>query len=1063
MSRAYGYGLLNNKLNTLQSLVLTSGSGSQDLQAVLAEGNTANDIGIKLTSSGIESNHTSTGINFVDNINLAVTNLDKNSLTSFDSVTGKAYALSSDGFNMGGTTGTNLTTMSDGYLNMTTIDASYVGLSPFMLNFNGSQGSEGQVLTKDAVTNNPVWADLPVTEIPDLGTVLDAGAVANQAIDMSDNDITNIANIVTTTQTYFQGQFTFDTPPHIPDPILGNDAAPKGYIDSLVGQYAGGFNLFFNYSQIDPTYIAFKSLSQTVSSSAGQIVDTVLADGNNLIAQFISEPLGVDIIPIGLWDAFIYGAVDSTVGDAHYYFELWKKSALNVDLLLGTSGISPDVNASPNNNPTSYSMTLTISTAINLELTDRIYIILFANKTGGSTTLSTYFEGNYYSFIQTSLNAGTTLLSSNNTWTGTNHFSINPTTPTVVSPAPSDIINYEQVTDLIEPSVTIINYYITQTNPIFQYPPQPPSASIINTYGYYGWQFVNSVASRKIDWFFAPDYDMEVQDVLGLYMNYFNVASTSNDNLPFITIYTKPLGTGDIIPGFAHSSITYIANFTPVANSPYSSFMNISGSQSTPFAYGHQQVGMIQSPVAPNPRGTYLPTMKVLGFAVGTNSASPVNQVNFVMSKVGVCVAGLNNESVLNPFDATQIGTWVGTATSQLNMGSFGITATSSLQLGEPSKSATIQGSVSIPLALTFGSGANTLVAFGGESNNLYDTTTQNNIQTRIDTSGGLREQMYTAIISPTTSGTGALILPLVKSQHYVYIANGSAYNWTIASQTGEFIINGLAGSGIPSTSSITIKPAQTLSFTQLDGGVLGKFNICISEVIQGTSPSFLGATCPTIDTLSALTLGGTTALGTTIGRLTQTTNLLGNVRVNGSSGNSGQVLTSTGTTTAPTWQTPSSGALPTYKNIPTFINNGFAGSAYRAVYDNATFLDVPCPSVTASFLVTGNLSVNSSGVTTNLFGNLGIRTGGGAQTNPAQVVSAFNGALMSAGSNTTFGQTNSLAQCSVSPSNLFGQLSFSIVYTPGAVNTFSYCIWFGTNNGGSGTIHSLVVQQISA
>jgi hypothetical protein len=27
--------------------------------------------------------------------------------------------------------------------------------------------------------------------------------------------------------------------------------------------------------------------------------------------------LGVDIIP-GLWDAFIYGAVDSTVGDVHY-------------------------------------------------------------------------------------------------------------------------------------------------------------------------------------------------------------------------------------------------------------------------------------------------------------------------------------------------------------------------------------------------------------------------------------------------------------------------------------------------------------------------------------------------------------------------------------------------------------------------------------------------------------------------------------------------------------------------------------------------------------------------
>ena len=40
------------------------------------------------------------------------------------------------------------------------------------------------------------------------------------------------------------GQASFQLPPHIPTPILGNDAASKGYVDSLVGQYAGGFNLF---------------------------------------------------------------------------------------------------------------------------------------------------------------------------------------------------------------------------------------------------------------------------------------------------------------------------------------------------------------------------------------------------------------------------------------------------------------------------------------------------------------------------------------------------------------------------------------------------------------------------------------------------------------------------------------------------------------------------------------------------------------------------------------------------------------------------------------------------
>jgi len=633
------YGALNQKYNTLYSLYLqlqSDISGGYTLQEVLDAGNTATDKTIQLSSvGGIESNYSSTSLNFADFSNNAITTLNGDALTSFNSTTGRTYALNSESLIMGGLAGINYTTMSAGNLNMTAIDGSYVALSPFMLNFNGSQGSENQILIKDPINNSPIWADLPSSQIPDLSGVLNTGAIASKTIDMNGFDISGVSTIIADPLgSDLSGQFTFNIPPHVPDPILGNDAAPKGYVDSLVGQYAGGFNLFFNYSQTDASYGTFKSLSQLISSSAGEILPTTINTGNNLIAQFITEPLGIETIPIGLWDAFIYGAINNTGGDVHYYFELWKKTALNVNTLLGTSGISPDVNASPNNNPTSYSMVLPITTEIPLALTDRLYIILYVNYNGlVSRSLSTYFEGNYYSFIQTSLNAGTTLLSSNNTWTGTNNFSINPTTPNVVSPSPTDIINYGQITDLIEPVVTIINYFISQTNPLFQYPPQPPSSTIINTYGYYGWQFINAVALRKIDWYFAPDgLNMEVQDVLGLYMNYFNVASTSNDDLPYITIYTQPLGSGDIIPGFAHSSMTYIPNFSPAVNTAYSSFMNISGVQPTPFAYGHVQVGMIQSPVMPNPRGTYTPTMKVLAFSVGTNSASAVNSTNFVMS-----------------------------------------------------------------------------------------------------------------------------------------------------------------------------------------------------------------------------------------------------------------------------------------------------------------------------------------------------------------------------------------------------------------------------------------------
>jgi trimeric autotransporter adhesin len=267
----------------------------------------------------------------------------------------------------------------------------------------------------------------------------------------------------------------------------------------------------------------------------------------------------------------------------------------------------------------------------------------------------------------------------------------------------------------------------------------------------------------------------------------------------------------------------------------------------------------------------YLGTLTSTGVTIG-KAGNPTNiqgnlQIAGQSGSSGQVLISNGAGSV--PTWTTYTSGWVGTATSELNMSVYNIVATGALTLGETEKSINLRGSVQVPTALTYGTTPNLVVAYGGQSTDVYDTTTTNNIETRITNSGGLREQNYNVIISPSSSGTGALILPLVKPRHYVYIFNGSAYNWTIASQSGELIINGLAGSGIPSTSSITLKPSQTLGFVQVDGGALGKFNICLSEIIQGTSPSFSGLTCPTIDTATAgtLAIGGATTNNVAIGR----------------------------------------------------------------------------------------------------------------------------------------------------------------------------------------------------
>jgi len=174
--------------------------------------------------------------------------------------------------------------------------------------------------------------------------------------------------------------------------------------------------------------------------------------------------------------------------------------------------------------------------------------------------------------------------------------------------------------------------------------PEPVPSSSSNTYAQFGWYFKNSApAGQKINWYMPPATGMKVSDILGLYMRYFNCGTTSNDNSPFLTIYTKPTGSGDYAPGFFHSSMTYVINTTPVANTSYVMFMNISGSCPTPSSYASNIQTMIQSPVS-NPKGSYLPTEDILAIVIGTNSASPLNSVEFIAQKLGIMTASGTQE-----------------------------------------------------------------------------------------------------------------------------------------------------------------------------------------------------------------------------------------------------------------------------------------------------------------------------------------------------------------------------------------------------------------------------------
>ena len=247
------------------------------------------------------------------------------------------------------------------------------------------------------------------------------GATNLGDLDMSNNDILNLGSI--TSDTALTGQITFSLPPHSVDPILGDDLTTKGYVDSLVGQYSGGFNLYLNYSEsLTVNSISYKKLSQTVSSAAQQSVITTTNGTNQLIASFISDAINITEIPTGLWSLYLYGGISATGGVVYYFFKIRKNSG-GVLTDIATSGNSIDINATPSTNPDVYHMNATINTAVSVLLTDRIIIEVYCIKISGvNVDLTTYFESSYYSYIQTTLNAGTTLLGSNNNWLGSNIF-----------------------------------------------------------------------------------------------------------------------------------------------------------------------------------------------------------------------------------------------------------------------------------------------------------------------------------------------------------------------------------------------------------------------------------------------------------------------------------------------------------------------------------------------------------------------------------------------------------------------------------------------------------------
>ena len=142
---------------------------------------------------------------------------------------------------------------------------------------------------------------------------------------------------------------------------------------------------------------------------------------------------------------------------------------------------------------------------------------------------------------------------------------------------------------------------------------------------------------------------MTVSQVLGLYMNIFNGLTTSNDNSPFLVIYTQPQA-GD--PNFYRSKRVYIfdQSIQPTVNTRYFMFANVSETCPTPYTpFVSTLINMELSTVAGSNVGPFASNELILAFTISTNSASVINSVEFAVNKFGVITPTGTQEILLLP------------------------------------------------------------------------------------------------------------------------------------------------------------------------------------------------------------------------------------------------------------------------------------------------------------------------------------------------------------------------------------------------------------------------------
>lgn len=146
-----------------------------------------------------------------------------------------------------------------------------------------------------------------------------------------------------------------------------------------------------------------------------------------------------------------------------------------------------------------------------------------------------------------------------------------------------------------------------------------------------GWYFKNTIAGQKINWYFF-DGTTQGTITLGNFSAYAVMTFDAITAYPILAVYTFPTGSGDIIPGFAHSRVVYANPLSPAAVAGVKYLVYFGDEPAA-----HPELPRIQLTKSTiSSAGDQNPSEIVLTASLGSDSAEPVNEVQFMVETLGV-------------------------------------------------------------------------------------------------------------------------------------------------------------------------------------------------------------------------------------------------------------------------------------------------------------------------------------------------------------------------------------------------------------------------------------------